>query len=798
MYYLLLQNYNNYRNRTYKRLDTAPEYKAAVITYYENVTKSTNFDVSDGINMEHIFNGSFSGEPDYLLLLSETDSSIDSRWFVIEWKKIRGNQYRAILRRDLLADNYETITTAPSFIEKGWVPSTDSAIFNKEDMTFNQIKKSETLLRDETKVSWIVGYVANNASSIAQKDLIVTSPEAQKVVNNTWANWEYHDLVDDQSHTTVNVDNADQTIKFWLYYQEWLNERNRVYTFNKNTGWTNTDIRPDYFKISYEDWSSVPSTWRSSINWNTCIEKVYLDNPSWISASRYAAVYDLIGKTIQFTDGYYRITGCVESDSLEGETWLNSGNLFNYIEGVITTNLAPHGIQSVSSNPVCRQLSLKTFRFTYEKIQNTPGTYKYSIPDTVNALKDAPYKMFCIPLPNKDGENLFVSTDGTTYRQVEYDTMIQWAIDIAKEFQSNIYDLQILPYCPLEGMTSPSDYHLYMSVPNEANRGSGYDYNELMMVVPGGGLVMRGLCYWALTSTCERVLTYSIEVDDTKIENECDMYRLCSPNYASVFEFNPAKNGGVESYIARFTYKPYNPFIYVAPKFGRLYGKDFKDNRGLVLTGDFSLPLITDQWKQYEINNKNYLLAFDRQIQNMEVQYKWQRTLGVTSAIVGSLQGGATGVFAGSMIGGGPVGMGIGAAVAAVGTAGAIAGGVADLAMQQALHDESIDFAKDNFGYQLGNIKALPNTINKVSSIVANSKFFPFVEKYSCTDEEKEALRNKIKYNGMSIGRIGRITDFLNPADTTYVKGQIIRLEGDFDAHTANQIAEEFNKGWYI
>ena len=134
-----------------------------------------------------------------------------------------------------------------------------------------------------------------------------------------------------------------------------------------------------------------------------------------------------------------------------------------------------------------------------------------------------------------------------------------------------------------------------------------------------------------------------------------------------------------------------------------------------------------------------------------------------------------------------------------LGAGASLAGGIADLNMQSGLHNEALDFARDNFGFQLGNIKALPNTLNKVSSIVANSKLFPFVEYYTCTDEEREAFVNKIKYNGMTIGRIGKIEDFLNPDDTqTYVKGQLIRLEGKYDTHEINEIANEFMKGWYI
>ena len=149
--------------------------------------------------------------------------------------------------------------------------------------------------------------------------------------------------------------------------------------------------------------------------------------------------------------------------------------------------------------------------------------------------------------------------------------------------------------------------------------------------------------------------------------------------------------------------------------------------------------------------------------------------------------------MAGSMAG--PAGA---AAGVLLGTGAAIAGGALDLSMQQSLHNEAIDFARDNFGFQLGNIKALPNTLNKVSSIVANSKLFPFVEFYTCTKEEKQAFKDKIKYNGMTIGRIGKINDYKNPNDTTYIKGQLIRLEGKYDTHEVNEIANEFMKGWYI
>ena len=56
---------------------------------------------------------------------------------------------------------------------------------------------------------------------------------------------------------------------------------------------------------------------------------------------------------------------------------------------------------------------------------------------------------------------------------------------------------------------------------------------------------------------------------------------------------------------------------------------------------------------------------------------------------------------------------------------------------------------RDQFGYQLKNIQALPQGLMKTSSLNNNNKLYPFLEHYTSTAEEKHALENKITYNGM-------------------------------------------------
>ena len=798
MHYALLCGYNNYRNRTYRKSGSLAEYVDASDTSYVSTDKDTNFYTGDGIVMSHVFNikNYTGGEPNYLLLLDKDTNEIESRWFVIDWNKIRGGQYAVSLRRDLLADNYEAITKAPSFIEKGWVPNTDSAIFNKEDMTFNQIKTSETILRDDSKTSWIVGYIARDHQALSNKEFTV-NPEVDLVVSSDFSSWTYANLVDGTEHLTINKDNADQYIRFWLYYNNVWTGHNKCYNFNGSESNTYIDdSNRDYFRISPDDWYNVPSNWRSFIDWNTCVDKVYLDNPSWTSNADFNYLNSLVGKTIQFSDGIYKISLASSYEQLSTTEWQDNGNLYTYISSVITNHLAPHGIEKIDYYPVSYKMMLKHFRFIATQVTNVKGTYHYSIPTTVRKLTDAPYKMFCIPyykdVVTTNPEYGF-SLNGTTRTDCNADLMLAWAMDIATQFGDNLYDLQILPYCPLSnwsGRTGTTNAAIW-----SIDKQEHIDYEYLIETIEGTNY-SRGVISFCDVSTKEQVLDkYAIVIGNPKIANQCYSWRLCSPNYASVFEFNAAMNGGVSGYNVRYTYKPYQPFINVAPIFSKMYGKDFKDNRGLILAGDFSLPIVTDLWKQYQLQNKNYQLAFDRQIENMNVQYDWQHRQDILNAITGTLQGGATGAAAGGMMSGSPVGA---VAGAAIGTITAAAGGFMDVAMQESLHNEAINFARDNFGFQLGNIKALPNTLNKVSSIVANSKLFPFVEYYSCTDEERKALEDKIKYNGMTIGRIGKIEDFIQPDSQTYVKGQLIRLEGNYDAHTANEIANEFMKGWYI
>lgn len=423
---------------------------------------------------------------------------------------------------------------------------------------------------------------------------------------------------------------------------------------------------------------------------------------------------------------------------------------------------------------------------------NSESTYYYNIQQNRASVLDAPYDIFAIPYGDITIKNL-KKTSGELYNiTVRKDAMINFMTNLAAENPGVIYDIQMLPFCPIQGIISDEgEIDLinlqFTQSPNYGviNKGTNQDLDAVVAV---------------MLYPSNSVFTFNIELDnpilitEPKVQALCDMYRLCSPNFGATFEFNAAKNGGIQYFNVDCTYMPYNPYIHLNPNFGDLYGQDFNDARGLICSGEFSLPKLDDAWATYQLNNKNYQASFDRQIQNMEVNNSIQRKMEIASAVGGATQGATSGAMMGAMTGN-PLAI---AGGAVVGGATSAVGGALDVYYNDKLRNEALDYTKDQFGYQLGNIKAMPQSLSRTTAFTNNNKYFPVLEYYTCTDIEKQALRDKIKYNGMTVMRIGKIQDFIQ-ADKTYIKGKLIRLEGiNDDYHLLTGIADEIYKGVFI
>lgn len=223
-----------------------------------------------------------------------------------------------------------------------------------------------------------------------------------------------------------------------------------------------------------------------------------------------------------------------------------------------------------------------------------------------------------------------------------------------------------------------------------------------------------------------------------------------------------------------------------------MYGGNYNDVRGLICNGDFSIDMLSDAWKNYQISNKNYQNIFNTQIKGMDIAHKYDMMSGGLSAITGAL---SSGVGAGVLTGNPLVGIGAGAI--------SLAGGIADQLVGEERYQQEKQIAIDQYNYQLGNIKALPDTLTNVSSYNVNNRYFPVVEYYTCSEAEVQAMMDQFLYQSYTVMAVGTASTTYSEkwswTDFNYFKGRIIRLPDlQDDNHMANEIYNEIYKGVYI
>lgn len=805
LYYL---SFNNYYNRIVKRYETIEEYLANG-TLCGAINRDINFFPNDGISTQHTpYLNALEEIPDYLLVTE--DGVIKSRWFVMECKYNAGKtQYICSLYRDLVAEYWNDVVDKPFYCEKGWLSVLDNGIFNDEAILTSQIKVKEHTLSDPTGIPWVVGYYAAPEANEQDKTIDYSSIEISPDVEV--------DTLSDWSSYGTEIRYCNDWNLNYVYRRDRLIKDDETWVIPFRTNVAGTPERND--DLTYGNWSSdslSPSSFASYLN-DTVNAPTYSNfqtlfaNHAGVSfdTAALSSMQEKSGIIIKETSTgkYYEVV--VNAISIgEGFTEIGVNTaLGTQMRNAITSMSTMHWQASfngtISQQNLRYRWSGQRYYYSYKAALLDKGTIKIS--KTRRPLFDAPYSMFCMPY----GVLRFTVKDDFTplipfATSATFETTAMNAINIASAIAANTggacYDIQLLPYCPLRIIREASPSLPYYCDLQKTNLIEGQDYS----VALDNNNKPTQILFWVDQSSGQFTSQFNsntfntadlpTNATDFKVGCQTEFIRLCSPNYNGVFEMNPYKNRGIDYFTISYTYKPYQPFIQVSPNFKGLYGADYNDARGLILGGDFSLPIINDQWKTFEVQNKNYQSMFNRQIDNMEVQHKYQSRQELANAVTGTLSGGITGGIAGGV---GGVGGAIAGAIA--GTSASAVGGIIDVRAGEALRAEAMDYTRDLFGYQLDNIKALPNSLTRVSAYNIKNKIFPFIEVYDCTSEEKEAVRNKIIYNGMTVERIGTIEQFIGSQEKQYVKGQLIRFEGlTEDTHLLTTLSNELYKGVFV
>ena len=797
-HYCFLERFNNYFNRKVIRYESLSDYQDNAQDDFIPVDSEGNmtpfdFNPNDNITTEIIANG-VPFDPDYFLLL-DANGDIVSRWFVLEQKRNRQGQWLYFLRRDVLADSYNELAEAPLYVEKGIISDITSPLLtNNEELRVNQIKKEEILLKDKSACAWLVMYlkkgVLGTTAVGSGGKVTLDVPKNEEFIYETLTTpittWSYYQYV-------ANDYKVRNSCALYIRLKDGFAPRKFIINANGQVSFTTDGVSTDSNLVR-----NVASDSNIKSSYALQLSNIYSNLDSELGYKTLTSIMAYNDKIIKDSLGKYYRVNVVARTSYEADTpFIASGNAPT-TKGIMNTcwNSANASSQTANDKAFKAIINYTPYRIVLQEITDLQTEVDFSAYTGGGTTDSMLFDAICMPYGEiTEFIGFEVSIELSTTRERSLRAMNSIATQLTSQY---VLDFQLLPYCPVQNVLNDYyDEEGKIAILDDAIDGltvfanNGGAVTDAILVCPSSNITFDIEKSIAISDVSDVPDTYKI-----KYLNDCTLVRLCSPNYNGLFDMNIAKNGGkIKRFNVDVTLRPFNPYIHVNPEFDFLYGEDFNDARGLICGGDFSLGIINDAWNTYEIQNKNYQAIFDRQIQNLDINNAINMQEAQWGAVAGTVQGASAGAIGGAMVGGG-YGAVAGAAIGGVASG---IGGAMDVSNVKKRQEEARSYAIDNYNLQLGNVRALPYSITKTSALTFNNKLFPFVEIYECSEEEKEAYYLKLKYNGMTVGRIDIINSYKSEDNSNYFRAKLIRLlDISEDNHYVETINEELMKGVFI
>ena len=779
-----IKGFANYFNRRVRREEELSSYLGGRVFW---LSANANFAENDGVTATCVFLISeserdeirVSGMPDYLVVTDGLDNVV-SRWYVVEALYLRELQYELHLRRDLVSEFLDEVLSAPTLVERGPLPASSPFLFVPDQGSFNQIKAGETLLKDESESPWIVGYVSSDTAAPSPITANATRSSSYPELSDLPMTLNDPSDPGDGGYLEAPVSAVEYAVLCGGFY---LSSLGSTFGYYEQGFLDNAD--PCIYKKPYTEFSTAANRWNREVGYQrSSLDSEFASRHSVGTPAQYAELLSANGKIFYDTgtQKHYMVNVFVGSrrEILDACDDPNYPALRSRLVNVARNTVAyvpPIALFEPEVNPdggVRAYAKVGTLTVSMAEV-SVPGQIRTSISNDRNKLTDAPFDMFCMRL---NPRNLALAQ-----RLV--------SAPLGAGETKKFYDVQILPFCPRREILDDG-YD-----PTDASE-LGYGSQAIEEYVDGDWETVDYI-YWCLTSSDSFSIAADVAITqrapenpaaNVKLSDQLDLYRLSSPNYSSSFDFSVARNGGVRAFRIDFTYRPISPYIHVAPVFSGLYGTFNDDARGLILSGDYSIDMISDPWTEYQTLNKNYEAIFDTRVKAMESMRNLERF----SAAFNGVMGTGAAIGAGAKMGG----------VAGAAIAGSVA---ATKAITSAVvGEEKYQIERkafiETFRYELGNVKAQPDALTKVTAYNVNNKYFPVLELYSATDEEASALLRFWDAYNFPIGAMTTLKSILTDGRTKeweFVKGRIAYLEGvSEDSHVVNEIYAEIDRGVYV
>lgn len=734
----------------------------------------------------------------------------DTRWFVTSYTYLNGGQVTLFLQRDVIGEF--GIADCFGKIERGY---TDSILKNRKELSLNQVLKKRIPLVSKNNVYG--NYSVNTHEKEAWGILYLAKPTG--IDPNTGE--EYKDKLN------INIPAFQpETVDY-----PFIENGTKVLTsnvtsmvslsFNARISGTiyNITVR---FKYQNSSWIPDVSYYQSSgnyqVSYNVTKSNGTAMNPSDFGTVAYQIGY-LIGNYIignQSSSGIkfpqVPTAGNVKTE-YENVVIKKDDNFYRYtisestqnVFGTTSVDFIPNNIMAATNNKsfkdflsgVTYVLSANTNGFNYT-INNyfvaNAYVYNYIILDGNDAgdlviditqdLVDEPYIVMAFPL-----YDVTITGNGETYNinRTRAFTVFNTVIQYLSGSSAYLVDAQIYPYCPV-----------LTSVPSAIN---GYPFFSI-----------NSTSYNTYVSV---QLLPNSDIKKEYIERE---YSIISPEQSGKFTFNfydyvntIEDNDGVNfaslDIIIKTALKPFAIIssAVIQPQLETLmnitYESDFRGSQPS--SGGFECSIATNQFEEYKRNNSNYQQIFNLQKEELQKQHYVEMVNDSVSTVVNTMTATTMGAIAGAemadagiwgkIVGSRTYGAAIGAGVAGA-TVGASM--IAQTVENEKLRRYEEKLQQQMFDLEIGTIKNLPNTINRISSFneIILKDFYYVIEVYECTDFEKQVVNNFINRYSYGIGVFDYVQNY-------YKNGWFLRstlISSSYAVNLHEIAAKELEGGIYL
>lgn len=832
---IYLYNHVNYYERKIKRYDTIAEYGDPLAIY-----TGINFVLNDGINTKQVLNYDIdNGTPDYALIVDDTDNTF-TRWYVIEAERNRKGQCVLTLHRDVIAENLNEVLNATTYVEKGYVQDrSNPVIFADEQISTSMLPKEQQSLNKTNAQSFYYIYLAKSGANLSKTvtyngkittNLVYSTLDAFKSASGLYINnngtYELKHLLTSAEMSSLIQGTYSPSWQVPVRIQAKITANvltNEVYQNTLNV----TTVKNNHFDTG-SGTALTSNNYGSNIaNYcNTSIVKDYMTDMFYkvVNNTISNSVIDSFnskfgGKTIAVgnsTDGYtyYFVSKISVSDTVISNSYSYDGTTNLGVQwGYYLLNAVNHYRNASSEselskltptgNPCLIEYSYKSIGITLNQI--TSGSeINFILSSGRNHCNDQSYDILAIPYVTYSNTvspyNSYV--DGTTRKyfkpnKEEISGFVQKLIQtygLSSSSSGVIYDVERLPVVPNGYSILTTNAALNLQSSDE-----GVTWTLIHDADNNPKFPILYLSTSQINSTVS-VNVNAVDDDDTNYEFKAKYltrkYELVANNHSAKYEI-PVYMNNVPNAL-QFNYSgtlfPYNPYIRIDITYSGLNGENISMCRGLVLSGNYSETQLTDAWTQYQYQNTNYQAIFNSQLDYTKAQQTYQRYEQITGIITSAI-GSSTNLGVSSAILSGNIGLGLGAGLA-TGLVSAGAGAV-DYIQAEKLRNKTIDYTKEQFNLQLGNVQALAPTITKLTAINIDDTIMPTLITYTSSDVEYNAVLNKLKYNGMTVNLIDKLNNYIGP-NTTYLKGKIIEININEDFNYKNELANEVYQGFRL